>query len=148
MKVILLQDVRSVGRKHEIKNVADGYAMNFLFPRKLAEAATDAKIKEIEATRAAHEVQAHQEEEALAKKITSLNGKQISLSVRATPQGGLFKSVTLKDIARAIQEQLSLEIPESVIELNEHIKTVGKHTVELHHNHVRSSLIVSIAPQE
>lgn len=132
MKVILLKDVRSVGQHGEVKNVADGYAFNFLFPKKLAEPATEEKIKQLEQKKQAHEAEAAKEAEALTNKVMQLRGKKVALQARATEKGGLFKSITKKDIAKAILAEHSLEIPESVIELMEdHIKTTGEHKVVL-----------------
>lgn len=131
MKVILLKDIRGVGMHGEVKNVADGYAINALFPQKLAEPANEAKIKELEAKAAQKVAQQKLEEEQLDQKIASLRGKKVSLSVRATPQGGLFKAVHQKDVAKAILGEHSLEIPESSISIPTPIKTVGEHAVLL-----------------
>ncbi len=146
MKVILLKDVRGVGQHGEIKNVADGYAFNHLFPRKLAEPATEEKIKQVEAQRQQVEAARAQEEEQLTKKIQSLRGKKITLKIRATEKGGLFKSVTQKDIAKAILGEHSLEIPESAIAVPDHMKSVGEHPVVLSSKTVKVELIVGILP--
>lgn len=130
MKVILLKDVRRVGQNGEIKNVAEGYALNFLFPNKLAEAATDEKIKQVEAGKAAREADLQKEKEQLDNKVVALRGKKVVLQARATDKGGLFKSITGKEIARAILAEHSLEIPEDSI-VSEPIKTVGEHAVQL-----------------
>ena len=127
MKVILLKDVKGVGHASEVKNVADGYAINFLFPHKLAEPATEAKIKQMEQKRAEHETQLQKEEEALNNKIALLRGKKVVLQARATEKGGLFKAIAAKDIARAILAEHSVQIPDEVITLPEPIKTVGEH---------------------
>src|SRR3989338_7500560 len=131
MKVILLKDVRGGGRHAEIKNVADGYAINGLFPKKLAEAATPEKVAKFEAMRAEHEAQKAQEEEQLDNKVAALRGKKVSLSIRATEKGGLFKAVHEKDIAKAILGEHALAIPEDAIPFSEPIKTVGEHVVML-----------------
>lgn len=129
MKVILLKDVRGVGHHGDIKEVADGYAANALFPKKLAEPATAAKIAEFEKRKADKEAQAKKEEEQLDNKVHSLRGKSVSLSIRATEKGGLFKAVHEKDISQAIRAQHSLEIPESSIQFPAAIKTLGEHQV-------------------
>jgi large subunit ribosomal protein L9 len=129
MKVILLKDVRGVGQHGEVKEVADGYAFNFLFRQKLAEPATEEKIKQLAARRAEHEAELHKEEENLSKKILSLRGKKIVIADRATEKGGLFKAITAHDIARAVRAEYSLEIPEAAIHLPEHMKTIGEHTI-------------------
>ena len=131
MKVILLKDVRGVGMHGEIKNVADGYAINGLFPKKLAEAATEEKIAKFEAMRAEHEAQKAQEEEQLDNKVAALRGKKVSLSIRATEKGGLFKAVHEKDVAKAIRGEHARGIPEDAITFPEPIKTVGEHVVVL-----------------
>lgn len=131
MKVIFLKDVRGVGRSGEIKNVTDGYAINFLFPSKSAEPATEEKMKKIHAAAEAKARAAKKEEEVLDKKISALRGKAIAISAKATEKGGLFKAIGIKDVARAIREAYSLEIPETSIELKEAVKTVGDHTVHL-----------------
>ncbi len=131
MKVILLKDVRRVGQHGEVKNVADGYAVNFLFPQKLAEPATEQKIKEIEARRQELDAAAKKEAEVLDNKIAMLKGKTLMLEARATEKGGLFKTISGSDISRAILAQQQLEIPENIIDFPEPIKTVGEHHVVL-----------------
>ena len=131
MKVILLKDVKGVGQRHEIKTVADGYAVNFLFPNKAAEVATEEKIKQFEKQREAREAEAKKGEEQLANKIMSLKGKKVTISSRATEKGGLFKAMAAKDIAKGILAEHSLEIPDEYIHIATPIKTVGEHTVQL-----------------
>lgn len=130
MKVILLKDVRGVGQRHEVKEVADGYAINALFPQKAAEPATPEKIRKIEEQKQAHEAELKKLDEELNKKIESLRGKHVTITARATEKGGLFKAITPKDVAKAILAQHSLEIPEASIHSGA-IKTVGEHMLEL-----------------
>lgn len=131
MKVILLKDVRAVGQKGSVQDVAEGYARNFLLPQKLAELATPEKIKQVAAQVAAREAERIKEEEQLDKKVQSLNGKKVSLQARATEKGGLFKTITAADLAKQIRLEHSLEIPEASIRFNEPVKTLGEHTVML-----------------
>jgi large subunit ribosomal protein L9 len=130
MKVILLKDVRGVGHHGEIKEVKEGYARNFLIPNKVAEVATEEKMKLFEAQAAARAEQTKKEEEQLMRKVDSLRGKEVKLSARATEKGGLFKSISSLDVAKAIREQHSLEIPESSVEVPV-IKTLGEHDATL-----------------
>ncbi len=146
MKVILLKDVRGVGMHGEIKNVADGYATNGLFPKKLAEAATAEKIAEVEAKRAAHEAEAAKEAEQLDNKVSALRGKTVTISNRATEKGGLFKAVHEKDVAKAILEEHALAIPEDAISFPEPIKTVGEHVVILKSKNQKAELGVVVVP--
>lgn len=143
MKVILLKDVRAVGQKGSIKEVAEGYARNFLLPQKMAVLATPENIKEIEAQVAAKEAERIKEEEQLDKKVQSLNGKKVSLQARATEKGGLFKTIVAADIAKQIRLEHSLEIPESAIAFAP-IKTLGEHTVVLASKHHKVELGVTI----
>ncbi|MDB5225385.1 MAG: ribosomal protein [Candidatus Adlerbacteria bacterium] len=145
MKVILQKDIRGLGRAHEIKDVADGYALNFLLPHKYAVAATPEKLKEVEAGRAAREAAEQKEEAALVSKLDSLNGKSVTVSARATEKGGLFKAITAADIAKAIRSEQSLEILESAIELPAPVKTVGEHKAILSSKTKKAELLVVVA---
>jgi large subunit ribosomal protein L9 len=131
MKVLLLKDVRGVGMHGTVKEVSDGYARNFLLPNKLAEVATEEKMKQVEAQAAAREAERKTEEDQLNKKIASLRGKTLAIAARATEKGGLFKTITPAEVAKAIRTEHSLEVPESAIEISTPIKTVGEHSVYL-----------------
>jgi large subunit ribosomal protein L9 len=146
MKVVFLKDVARVGQRHEIKNVADGYAINYLFKNKLAEPATEEKIKNIEAQKEAAAEAQRKEDEVLDKKILSLKGKTITLSVKATEKGGLFKSITVKDIAKAILGEHSLQIPEDSILLANPLKTTGEHKIALQSKNQKSDITLVISP--
>jgi large subunit ribosomal protein L9 len=146
MKVILLKDVRQIGRAHEVKNVADGYAINFLFKQHLAEPATEEKIKAIEAKQKAHEAELQREEEELTKKILSLRGKKITIKARATEKGGLFKQIAGKDIAHQIVVEHKVAVPETAISMPEHIKTVGEHIVVAHSKTQKAEIVLEIVP--
>jgi large subunit ribosomal protein L9 len=144
MKVILLKDVRNVGQHNDIKDVADGYAHNFLIPRKLACPATDEKVQELGAKRAEREAQAHKQDEELISKVASLQGKKVTIAARATEKGGLFKAVTVADIAKAVRTEHQLEIPEAAIILKEPIKTVGEHAVALEAKSKSATFMVEV----
>lgn len=146
MRIILLKDVRKVGRKDEVKDVADGYAINFLLPRNLAVTATPDRLAAFEKKQAAV-AQAHAvAEAAIDGNIRSLEGRRIALSLRATPKGGLFKSVTTSDIISSIREQANAEIPEDAVVLEEPIKTTGEHRIRLRSNHASAELMLVITP--
>lgn len=144
MKVILLKDVRGVGQHGEVKDVRDGYAVNCLFPHKWAEPATEEKLKAAEAQAAARAAEVAKAEEQLTNKIKSLHGKELKISARATEKGGLFKSVSAADVAKAIRAEHSLEIPESVIEIPP-IKTLGEHGVVLNSKNTKAALKVTVS---
>lgn len=134
MKVILLQDVKGTGKKGELKEVSDGYANNFLLPKKLAKPATTQAVGELKAKSAAAEYHAEQERLAaleLAKKLESLT---IVLHAKSGGAGRLFGSITTKEIAEAIAEQLGTPIEKKKITLDKDIKAYGDYeaTVKLH----------------
>jgi large subunit ribosomal protein L9 len=144
MKVILLKDVRGVGQHGEVKNVADGYAFNYLFPHRLAEPATEDKIHKLAAQKAAHQADIEKHDEELGKSILSLRGKRVALSSRATEKGGLFKSVSAQDIVRAIKAEHNTDIPESAVSIPAPIKTVGEHVALLSSKAQKVELAVSV----
>ena len=144
MKVILLKDVRGVGMHGEVKTVADGYAINKLFPTKMAEPATDEKIKKFASMRAEHEANIAKEEEQTSNKIKSLNSKKVTITAKATEKGGLFKGIIEKDIAKAILAEHSLEIPLDLIVIDEPIKTVGEHAVKIESKSAKAALTVEV----
>ena len=143
MKVLLLKDVRKVGAKNSIVDVADGYAINHLLPNKLAAIATPDTIAKVAATNAAHEKEKEAEQAKLAGKLESLKGAAVEIIVRATPKGGLFKSVGVPDIITAIKK-IGTDLPESVVQLAQPIKTVGEHPVELLSNGKKATITVSV----
>ena len=110
MKVVLLQDVKSIGKKDQIVNVSDGYARNFLFPRKLAKEATQGAVNDVmikESAKAHHK----QEEINAAKEVKAkIDGKVIAIKAKAGKEGKLFGAVTSKDVAEQIKKQLGVDI--------------------------------------
>ena len=130
MKVILLQDVKGHGKKGELCNVSDGYARNFLFPKKLALQADNAALNELKNREqaAAH----HKQEEINAAKETAekLNGKTVTIKAKAGSNGKLFGSVTSKEIASEIANSLGIEIDRKKMSVAD-IKNFGEYTAEI-----------------
>ncbi len=125
MKVILLQDVKGSGVKDEIINVSDGFARNYLFPRKWAVEATPGALKEIERKRESEaKKEAERKAEAQAK-AHLLHGKVIQLTVRCGEKGRLYGSITTQEIADALQQQHGVTVDKRKIELPEPIRHVG-----------------------
>jgi len=131
MKVILLQDVKSLGKKGEMVNVSDGYARNFVLPKKLGIEATDKNKNDLKLQQA-HEAKLAAQKLQEAKDLAeSLAGKQISVSMRAGENGKVFGSVSSKEIAEAAKKQFDLELDKKKIVLDEPIKTFGVHEVPI-----------------
>ena len=126
MKVILTADVKGVGKKQEIVNVSDGYARNFLFPRKLAMDATPGAAKELEKKQAAERARETERRMAAEKKASSLRGKVITVIAKCGAQGRLYGSVTGAEIAQALNEQHGVDVDKRKIDLAEPIRTVGE----------------------
>jgi len=125
MKVIFLKDVKGKGKKGEIKNVADGYANNFLFKQGLAIEATPANIKALEAQKRKEQRQA-EEELAKAKQLKEkLEQITVQLTAKAGEGGRLFGSITSKQIAEALQTQHQIKIDKRKIELEDAIRSLG-----------------------
>ena len=131
MKVILLQDVRALGKAGEIVKVNDGYARNMLFPKNLAKEATAGNIKALENKKAA-EAEKKAEQKAEATKIKeALADEVITLKSKGGEGGRLFGAVTNVDIAAAIKAQKGFDIAKKKISIPSPIKTAGEHTAEI-----------------
>ncbi len=130
MKVVLLADVKGHGKKGELCNVSDGYARNFLFPKKLAIEADNAALNELKNREesAAH----HKKEEINAAKelAEKLNGKTVTIKAKAGSSGKLFGAVTSKEIAAEIKNSLAIEIDRKKMTVAD-IKNFGEYTAEI-----------------
>lgn len=130
MKVILLADVKGHGKKGELCNVSDGYARNFLFPKKLAVEADNAAMSEFKSREEAkiH----HKEEEIAAAKATAakLEGKTVTMKAKAGAGGKLFGSVTTKEVAQEIKKSFGIEIDKKKMTMAD-IKNFGEYTAEI-----------------
>lgn len=129
MKIILLQDVPEIGKKYDVKNVASGYARNFLIPRRLAELATSALIKsaEIKKKQAGQKKEIHKD--ILSKNIESLENLRVSIEEKANEKGHLFAGIHKEEISKILKEQKHLDIPPEFIELEHPIKEIGEHKI-------------------
>jgi large subunit ribosomal protein L9 len=144
MKVILLKDIPKIGKKYEVKNIADGHARNFLIPRKLAVFASADAIRrtELERIRRAEEEQIHSD--LLLKNMKELNGKTIGIKAKANEKGHLFAGIDRGEIVEAIRRQERLDIPVEVVELKKPIKETGEHNVVLVSGDQKMGLVVKI----
>lgn len=131
MKVILMQDVRGQGKKGEMINVSDGYARNFLFPRKLAQEATADNVN----TMRMNDKAKREKEQKAREEATALSGKLREMTLTVLAKGGgagrLFGSVTSQEIADALKQQEGVELDKRKIVIDEAIKTVGLYSVKV-----------------
>ena len=125
MKVVLLKDIRNVGKRDDIITVSDGYARNFLFPQKLAAEATPGALKEIERKRAAQDArEAEMRKEAQAK-AELLKNKVITLEVKCGEKGRLYGSVTAAEVAEALEKQHGIKADKRKLDIGDPIREVG-----------------------
>ncbi len=131
MKIILLEDLRNLGKKGDAKEVADGYARNFLFPNKLAEAVTPAALKRLEQEK----VRLVKEEEELKKKLEGikriLKERYLEFSLKTDERGGVFGSVTKEIILKALRDAGWLGRERIEIKLERPLKELGEHQIEV-----------------
>ncbi len=131
MKVILKEDVSKIGKKGDLLEVSDGYARNFLFPRGLAEEATEGRQKEWETRRKGLAQKADRAEKAAQEVKRNIQGKQIVLKASAGESGKLFGSVTTSMISQAIEEQLKVKVDKKDIRVPETIRQIGRYTLSV-----------------
>ncbi|OSX54111.1 50S ribosomal protein L9 [Anoxybacillus ayderensis] len=149
MKVIFLKDVKGKGKKGEVKNVADGYAQNFLFKQGLAIEATPANLKALEAQKNKQKKEA-EEELARAKQLKEkIDTLTVELFAKAGEGGRLFGSITSKQIAEALQQQHDIKIDKRKIELDDAIRALGYMNVPIKlHPEVTATLKVHVQEQK
>lgn len=129
MKVILLKDVKNVGRQNELVEVAEGYARNYLIPRGLAVEATAANLKQYEERKRQQAAKRAREEAEARETAARLQRQPLIIKVKAGESGRLFGSVTSGDIAEAVEKQFGVKVDRRRIELDEPLKAVGSHKV-------------------
>ena len=131
MKIILLKDVPKVGKKYELKDISDGYALNLLIPRGLALVATAEAVKRIDLEKARDEGEKKLHQELLLNNLKELDGVTITMTEKANEKGNLFAGVHKLEIIPAIQKQTRLQIDAEHIILDKPIKEVGVHTIQV-----------------
>lgn len=149
MKVILTQDVKSVGKRGEVKNVSDGYARNFLLPKRVAVVASDSALS--------HEQDRLKTEASKFAKIldsakvtaTELEGKSVIVKSKAGKEGKLYGKITSKEIADAVKEQLGHDVDKRRIHIEDDIKTLGSYPISFKlHPEVVVTVTVNVAAVE
>ena len=130
MKVVFNVDVRGQGKKGEIKDVSDGYARNYLLPRKLASEATADAINAIKLKEKAKAAQAAKEKAQAEEYAKKLDAVQVTIRAKAGSSGKLFGAVTSEAISQALKEQFDMDIEKNKIVQSEPIKSFGSYTVK------------------
>ena len=125
MKVILLEDVKSLGKKGEIVNVNDGYARNFIFKKNLGLEATNKNLNDLKLQKKKEAKIAQENLDAAKELAAKLEAEKVTLSIKVGEGGRVFGSVSSKEITQAVKDQLNLEIDKKKIQLKDHIKSLG-----------------------
>lgn len=125
MKVILIEDVKSLGKKGQMVNVSDGYARNMLFPKKLGVEATPKNINDLKLQKAHEDKVAKENLEAAKQFKTELETKQVTVSIKVGENGRTFGSVSTKEISEAAKEQLGYDIDKKKMQLANPIRELG-----------------------
>jgi large subunit ribosomal protein L9 len=129
MKIILLKDVQKVGKKYDIKDVADGHALNMLIPRGLAMSATPQAVKKVETMKQNDTTDKKIQEDLLAKNLEVIKTLTITLKEKANDKGHLFAGITKEMLATEILKVTRLNIDPAFIKLEKPIKEIGEHKV-------------------
>lgn len=134
MKVILVEDVKSLGKKGDIVNVSDGYARNMLFPKKLGLEATSKNINDLKLQRAHEDKVAKEQLDAAQAFKAELETKEVTVSIKVGENGRTFGSISTKELAEAAKEQLGYDIDKKKMQLSSPIKELGttKVPIRLH----------------
>ena len=131
MKVILLQDIKNVGKKDEIINANDGYARNFLFPKNLAIEATKDNLLKLQAKKDSKAHKKNLEIEEFKKQAEKINKLELEIKVKAGENGKIFGGVTSKEISEELNKQYTIQVDKKKIVLKETIKNIGRFTVDI-----------------
>ncbi|HNZ09661.1 MAG TPA: 50S ribosomal protein L9 [Bacillota bacterium] len=149
MKVILLQDIKAIGKKDQVLEVSDGYARNYLIPRKLATEANSAELRRVDEMKRAAQERLDREERQARQLARQLKEGGIILKVKCGEGGRLYGTVTGADVAKALKETMDIEIDKKKIEIPDHIKTVGEYEAEVRlMSGIATKLRLSIQPME
>lgn len=146
MKIILLKDVPGLGKRYEVKEVASGYARNFILPKGLGEPATEkatARVKEF-TDKALGESKI--QEELLKKNFESLDGQKIHISEKANDKGHLFAGIHKEELGKLLKDNLHLEVPIEYIKLEKPIKEIGTFEIEISSGKSKATVTLVVDP--
>jgi len=144
MKVIFLKDVARVGQRGAVKEVADGYAMNALIPKGLAEQATPAKLAAWEERQKIEAKENAAREDQWAHIIAKLKGAKITVKAKGNEKGHLYTNLPMNAIAEAIKKEYGVDIPKDAVAVKKQIKEFGEFPAEIHLGAKNTSIIVAV----
>ena len=147
MKIILLQDVENVGEKLDLKEVKEGFAMNFLIPRGLAKLATKKEIEKLEILKAKAKENAEQSLEEEEKKASALDGQELLFAVKASKEGQLFESINQVKIAKELKE-MGFKVLEKQIVIDKPFKSLGEFSATINLGHQLEANVSIVIEEE
>ena len=148
MKVILQADVKKIGRKGDVVEVAEGYGRNYLLPRGLAVEASAGNLRQVAEVKKAESSKVGRELKEAEKTGAALKDKVVNVSAKVGEGGRLFGSITTQEIAEQLRRQFSVEIDKRKIDVKEPIKTMGSHPVTVKvHPKIHVSVTVEVTPE-
>ncbi len=144
MKVIFTHDVPKIGKKHQIKNVSDGYAVNFLFPNKHAILATPEAERNVEKMKIIQDAERKIQHDLLLKNLDSIGKTTLTISSKANDKGHLFSGIHKEQIIAELKTHAHLEVPVDFIHLDKPIKEIGSHKVTIGSEGKSATLAVEV----
>lgn len=146
--MILKQDIRSLGKRGDVKEVADGYARNFLLPKGLAIEATSGNLKILSDQKAMNAQKEFREQEEAKELAKRLNGLEINFKVKTGEGGRLFGSITSKDLADQIYQKTEITVDKRKLEMEDSIKSLGEFKVKAHlYKGITAEINVNVVPE-
>lgn len=145
MKVILLQDIKGVGKKDEVINASDGYARNFLFPKKMAIPADEGNMARLQSKKDSQEYKKELERQDAKKVKSKIENIVLEIKVKAGENGKIFGGVTSKEISEELNNKYNIQVDKKKIMLKETIKTLGRFNIEIKlYENIVSKLVLEI----
>ncbi|MDO8664342.1 MAG: 50S ribosomal protein L9 [Candidatus Liptonbacteria bacterium] len=132
MKVILLEDVKKIGKRFDVKEVSDGYAKNFLFPNGLADVATPSALKELEKKKVEMEKEGHERIKHLDEIARKINDRNLEFPVKTGSHGEIFGSVTKEMILKGLRDTGLIRAERAEIKMERPLKELGEHKIEVY----------------
>jgi len=147
MKVILLEDIKKLGKKYEIKEVKDGYARNFLFPKGLAKQATEESLKWLEMQKEISEQKAEEELKEIEKETAKIDGAEVLIPVKIGEKGQLFEKITVQKVLEQLKK-LGFKVKKNQIELEKPLQEIGEFPIKIKFEHNLEAEIKVIITEE
>ena len=148
MKVILLQDVRKIGKKYEVKDVSDGHALNFLIPHGHAEVATPNAMKKLDVLKSKAATEQKIADELRAKNLKSLEGITLKLEEKVNDKGHLFAGIHKDELVKELKNQARVDVAADDIQLDKPIKDLGDHKIEVKAGDMTAHFTLSISKKD